>query len=538
MIGISLPYTYLENGGEPYGSRTRFLKKLRAAGVGSVELRTVRYNAAPQKVRAVAESIWEAGLQITVHAGVRTAATAVEDVFAPLAALIPALGQTELIVVIHPVAGTREEMLDALGALADHIRDHAPTVKIALENNRRMPDRSMGDSVALVTELVTALNRTEVGICFDMGHYFWAVGKDKGKRPPQAFLNKIIHTHIHALCGETTHFPLGRYELPVSEYIAAFSQGYAGRYNLELEYERYAGQVAADDAVFESIEALKAALPLYAPLYDDVRAHFTERLLRAGSVFESPKNVTAAALIHSSSYLFSTNGYHWAMDVALRDGGRLSDAPRRLAAVMKDAALMVVTHGHEDHFERETVALLRDLPMTWLVPDFLYDMAVDYGVPPEKLRLIRAGETTRIGPLTITAFQGRHYRPGTSNGVETLGYIVTAENAPKLVFPADVRDFRTDGLPECAEADALFAHVWLGDDDTRHLDRGAYPDAFARFMTHFHPKRIFYTHLYETARSDEQTWRYVHAGMAADAVKRINPAIEAVIPCMGDVTVL
>ena len=538
MIGVSLPYNYLVYGGAPYGSRGVFFRKLRGAGVENVELRTVKADAAPEKVLEAAERLWDAGFQITVHGGARSHETAVEDIFKPLSRLLGALRQKELIIVMHPTVGSEDELLAMLRALAEHIREEKLPVRIALENNRKMPDGTRGDSLGLVSGLVDRLDRPEVGVCFDMGHYFWVVGKDRSKLPPEKFLRRIIHTHIHALSGDTTHFPLGRYELPIREYVAAFSHEYGGCYHLELEYERYAGLVGADEAMFESIETLKKALPQYAFLYDDVRRHFTGRLLEAGKVYESPADVSAVGLIHSTSYLFSTNGYHWAMDVALRDGRRFSDAPRFLPDVLKSCRLMVITHDHEDHFEEETAALLKDLPMMWLVPDFLYEKTLSFGIAPEKIVTITADEEKEIGPLRIRAFSGQHYRPGTRTGAEELGYIVSAENAPKLVFPADVRDFSTDALPDCPESDAVFAHVWLGDEDSRSLDRGDYPEKFARFMLAFHPKKVIYAHLYETARTDEQTWRCVHAGMAADAVRRIDPAVKAVIPGAGEVITL
>lgn len=538
MIGVSLPFSYLVNGGAPYGDFQPFFERLKTSGVESVELRAVSRNTAPEDVLKAASLLWDAGFVITVHGGAKSPETALDDLFRPLSLLLPSLRQKELIVVMHPTVGSEDAILGMLKALADHIKERSLPVRIALENNRKMPDGSMGDSLGLVTRLVTKLDRPEVGICFDMGHYFWAVGEDRSKLPPKAFLQRVIHTHIHALHNGSTHFPLGRYDLPIREYAASFAEGYGGRFNLELEYERYKDLVPAADAMFESIETLKASLPLFSPLYDDVRRHFTERLWKAARVFDCPEDVTAVSLIHSTSYLFSTNDYHWAMDVALRDGNRFSDAGEHLAEVLESVKLMVITHDHGDHFEPETVEHIRDLPMTWLIPDFLYDRALLFGLAPERLVTIAAGEEKKIGPLTIKAFQGQHFRPGTRTGAEELGFIITAENAPKLVFPADVRDFETKDLPACDASDVVFAHVWLGDEDTRILDRGDFPRKFARFMTHFHPKKILYTHLYETARNDQQTWRYVHAGLAADEVKKLDPAIEADIPRMGEVLYL
>ena len=110
MIGVSLPFKWFADGTDTEG----ILSLLRSQGVGSVELRTVRPEHAPEAVLQAAEYLWENGFQITVHGSVKTVETAVADVFAPLAQLLPKLRQEKLNVTVHPVVGDNCAMVTAL----------------------------------------------------------------------------------------------------------------------------------------------------------------------------------------------------------------------------------------------------------------------------------------------------------------------------------------------------------------------------------------------------------------------------------------
>ena len=80
-----------------------------------------------------------------------------------------------------------------LNTLSDYIYQNKYPIKIALENNRKMPDNSIGDSMAFVTEIVTQVNRKNIGICFDMGHYAWYTANHTDTPnliPPKEFLSK------------------------------------------------------------------------------------------------------------------------------------------------------------------------------------------------------------------------------------------------------------------------------------------------------------------------------------------------------------
>lgn len=311
--------------------------------------------------------------------------------------------------------------------------------------------------------------------------------------------------------------------------ILAFSFWYYGHYML-------AGAQDEKD-IFAKLDILKRSLPLYAPLYDDARYSFISRARRACSVLSGgvPEKGTYMGLIHSTSYAFSTNGMPWVMDIALRSAGTLTNAYEELPRMVENAEYMLVTHGHEDHFERETVACLKNCKMKWAIPHFLHDMALDFGLREEQLILMYPGHETKLGLLSVLPFEGQHYRPSNHVGLDELGYLIRAESAPTLVFPGDTRDFRTDTVPRFEDADWAFGHVWLSDEDSRIADRKGMDKTFAEHLSAFGAKGAVLAHLYEISRTDQQMWRYCHAGLVADRLRELDPCVKLKVPSPGDV---
>ena len=108
------------------------------------------------------------------------------------------LKQEQLVVTVHPIDGDNVKMITAL---SDHCLSEGYPVVIALENNRLLPGKKEGDCAALVLETVEAVNRENVGICFDFGHYAYYRKKlcpdSATQAPPTEFLKRVVHTHIH-----------------------------------------------------------------------------------------------------------------------------------------------------------------------------------------------------------------------------------------------------------------------------------------------------------------------------------------------------
>lgn len=560
MIGVSLPFSLFAQDTPALGHTKDILHALRMQGAASIELRTVRPDDAPQNVLRAARMLFDRGFGMTVHGTVRSAETAEADIFGPLADVLaflsspaylrsyPAVPMHELLIVLHPIVGDNVHML---GSVAEKARTFPYPVRIALENNRLLPDGSEGDSVSLVLDAVSrvqAAGYPEVGICFDMGHYLYACKKDRQADsvqarfplPPKAFLDRVIHTHIHGLRGLKTHFPLDPESTALLRPLTdALSCGYFGLYHLELDFPRFAGETEPDTALLSSVSALSEMLSYSAKLYDDLRVNFDRRFSAALRMYEEPSVTgTRFALIGSSSYLFRTGDYRWAMDLSFRNAYALAQTPNRVGALLSCLDMMLISHGHEDHFEERTVRQLADTEMVWVIPDFLERQALQYGIRPENMRLAHEGETLEMGPLHILPFPGRHYRPGTRNGVEEYGYRVSAAGEPTLLFPADTRDYAVENLPFPEPGDYCFAHIWLGDGNGLKDDFAEIGPAFADFMLRFSDRNILFAHMYENGRADRDMWRREHAELLSELIHGKSPRTVTWIPRPGEILTL
>lgn len=536
MIGVSLSYKWMLTGVGGYGLDLReVLTELKRREVDSIELRTVLPGDSPEGVLSVAERLWNFGFGITVHSRMHSAETAVSDVFDPLRLLIKNLRQESLVLVLHPI---NADNIAILRALSDHITENNYPVTVALENNRLMPDNSEGDAAAYVLDTVKAVDRPNIRICFDMGHYMYYVKKHRPDAesclPPEGFIKRIVHTHIHALSGLKTHFPLTEeYELPLSELTSGIGWGYFGVYNFEPDLPRWDGVIDPLPAILSSLDNLRRALPPCAGMYDRIRRDFEKDLIRATEVWQGDGD-TRIALANSTFYLFNTDGFKWAMDPALRYARYLTGCVGRLSELFSDVKLTVITHGHVDHFEMESVRELAKCDMLWVIPDFLYDNALEWGIRKEKIVVARPNEPICIDKLTIMPFMGRHFRPITRKGVDEYGYYITAEGQPSMVFPADVRDYSTLDMPPLPKADICFGHIWLGDGNSFAPEHTELAEAQARFLTELSCKHIVLAHLYENGRRDCDMWREEHADEVRDAILRIRPDVRVSVPRLGE----
>lgn len=265
-IGVSLPPAFLAGKAmtehqrkmmESSGGADGFLRRLKKAGVSSVELRAIRPGTAPEEVREAVRAATEAGLSLTVHG-------ALKDEPAELfwGRMEPVLDvQPALTVTVHS-AGDRETTLMLLRRMAEYAAFRFPEAKLALENNRS----KKGDNMDLVEcfgvmKTLSILECPNVGACWDFGHYYWDrlthPAQLPDELPPEGFLRRAVHTHIHAVENDTTHFPLTTGQLPLEEFVRALSgAGYTGVYNLEPEPERWDEERDAAEEIIRSAELL------------------------------------------------------------------------------------------------------------------------------------------------------------------------------------------------------------------------------------------------------------------------------------------
>ncbi len=239
MIGASFSLDALRGEDAAFGDSEIFLKKLKEHGVESIEIRPVPIDCPADEAARIVNKIWDLGLKVTLHADVDSLESAVDDVFLPLEKIFSQNRQGRIVIIVHPIVGDNAAML---GVLSDYICDNNLPAVIALENNRLMPDGSVGDCTEVVLDAVTRANRDNVGICFDTGHYYNYVMRNRAETPEmlpdKEFMRRVIHTHIHALRGYTPHFPIGKHSLPLENYLSALPVDFDGVYNLEIDHYR------------------------------------------------------------------------------------------------------------------------------------------------------------------------------------------------------------------------------------------------------------------------------------------------------------
>jgi sugar phosphate isomerase/epimerase len=276
-IGLSLPPAYLVGDAsrgsaavwrDTFGNAEGFLSVVREAGVSSIEVRSIAEDADPSLALRAARRAWEAGLGLTVHGRLprQMAGTTLGEVYPALVPLVEALGARgeRAILTLHCYSeqgGVARQLAErtsrALGSLLELFQREGAPLSIALEINHVGPHVDPGITYAGIVEMIAGTGRLGIGACWDMGHAFMNVQHGRLARDPSAaFLERVIHTHVHDL-GPRTHHPLTHGVVPVDHYVGLlFAHGYEGILNLELSPERYPESVW--EGLWSSIERLVA----------------------------------------------------------------------------------------------------------------------------------------------------------------------------------------------------------------------------------------------------------------------------------------
>lgn len=256
-----------------------YLHQLKEYRVRSIELRTLEHNSEQEEYIEVLDKIWERGFNLTVHIrGVEDFnSMSFVDIYPSARYIVENFQryQDGLILVVHALRdpnATEKELYDRTVKMLRHwskvIDNDGLPIEIALENNRKKSIIDPGDSTENVLGMVQEVDRSNVGIVWDMGHYYSnllvGLGLKESPRihvkelPSDEFLQRVLHTHIHGLDANVTHNPLKEYEsLPLELYVQALKDtGYTGIYNLELDSKRFSNQISAYQGIYSSIERL------------------------------------------------------------------------------------------------------------------------------------------------------------------------------------------------------------------------------------------------------------------------------------------
>ena len=247
---------------------------------------------------------------------------------------------------------------------------------------------------------------------------------------------------------------------------------------------------------------------------------------RLAEEWRSGSGEDRAWLVFNASLLFRTGGTRWALDPAV--------LPERLgrpsgidwAEDLAGLSALLLTHAHVDHFQPELLRPLKQLPLTWVVPDHLLpDLEREVAPLRECVRVAESGQAIRLGDLRITPFAGHHVQ------VPATGFLVET-GRQRLLFPGDTREYDAQRLPRLGPVDVLFANLWLG----RGEALAPHPpllEAFVDFCLALQPKRIVLLHLWEVGRSADDLWTRRHARAVREHLTDRAPGIRVDVPAVG-----
>jgi L-ascorbate metabolism protein UlaG (beta-lactamase superfamily) len=169
---------------------------------------------------------------------------------------------------------------------------------------------------------------------------------------------------------------------------------------------------------------------------------------------------------------------------------------------LQDLSFVLLTHDHKDHLDLELIKALAELPIQWVIPDFMTEKIYrETGISPEKVIVPKAMQPLIFQGLTVIPFEGQHlitFADGTCKGVPEMGYLVECMGK-RWLFPGDTRVYDVSRLPKFGEVDLLFAHLWLGHGAALKESEQEL-DAFCQFCADLHPGEVILTHLEEFGR--------------------------------------
>jgi len=157
--------------------------------------------------------------------------------------------------VIHPAqyaygfeggapAGLREDLVrrSALffAALSEKAKGTDPAVRpmaeYQLPPDRGEPLMRIGDTCA---ELLAVAADSGEGVCWDTGHYTLSIARhDDPEPPPEAFLRRVRHVHLHDVVDGRDHRPITRDSIRIRALVERLlATGFAGTITLEYSLD-------------------------------------------------------------------------------------------------------------------------------------------------------------------------------------------------------------------------------------------------------------------------------------------------------------
>lgn len=247
------------------------------------------------------------------------------------------------------------------------------------------------------------------------------------------------------------------------------------------------------------------------------KANYTALWAKLVAEWRSENSVDKAWLTYSANYLLYTAGVKWAIDpFAL--SSRVEGVPQPdYARDLQGLELVVLTHEHNDHLDRNLVNAVKDLPINWVIPGFLEQATIDaFQLPRERVITPVNGRPIQYRHLTLTPFNALHFRG--VHGVPETGYLAEF-NHKRWLFPGDTRTYDRSALPEFGDLDGAVAHLWLGKTAAQNFPPRLLED-FCAFFAGFKARRLVITHLYEHGRDASDLWTLEHFAKVQEYLQR------------------
>lgn len=261
-----------------FPSLEKYIDFLASLGVSSIEVRIYDQKASYEDFEEAFELIQEKGLNITIH-GELTQTEVGNRVHIDYPSLPPLLEKLKLPITmpIHASQGNdttfdyTKRTVQIVNTWGNELNQPAQLVQFAIENNRMKKVIDPCHTIKGTLKMVRLFNRKDIGICWDMGHYYSNILQNKEEKPTHyvddsllnTFCQHVVHTHIHGLHHDgTTHFPITKEtDLPLQSFVQLLEQnGYQGIYNLELSHERWPETMNAKQVIEETIRYLQSTI--------------------------------------------------------------------------------------------------------------------------------------------------------------------------------------------------------------------------------------------------------------------------------------
>ncbi len=249
------------------------LKKLQESGVSSIELKATQRLNHPLFLKAV-EKLLNLGFDVTFHSAGRIQYPTdyywqIQDMI-EISKMIYHDFHFKPLWIVHPLFGVGvsrnrlfQDTVVYLKELLEKTKDVPMT--LALENLRNRPDNERvhaGDSYHEILRLLNEMDSCCPGVCWDFGHACAMVelGVEQ-ELPPDEFVKRVVHCHVHDCRLQVTHLPLGMGNVPLRDFIRLLVRnGFQGKFNMEIVPYKIKHPAEFPDLLFKSTQLLQSVV--------------------------------------------------------------------------------------------------------------------------------------------------------------------------------------------------------------------------------------------------------------------------------------